>query len=329
MGIQIASLFAAIGADTTGFERGMGGVKSELKSLGNDMRGMPKLDMTLLFTGMNQAMQLAQQVGQAFQNVYGTIKEGAALDSSRVKFDRLSASIGTTSSVLLNNLRSATRGLRSDAELMAGASDFMSLGFAKNTEDVVRLTNVAGALGMNMNQLVLTLANQTTMRFDQLGMSVDGFDAKVEKLKKTGMSASDAFQEAFLQQAEEQLGRIGDIADTSAGKLQRVESAFKNISDSIKENLAQAALSAESEMSTLVDSISLIKVDSSDFLGIGTAVKNGLTEITMLGLQAAVLTATFKQFGAGTLDTGKHFQYLNDAFISGSQSIPKLQNDLA
>ena len=179
-------------------------------------------------------------VGLAMKEVYETAKEGAELEYARTRFDNLAASIGTVSDALLSDLKDATSGMMSDAELVAGAADFMALGLAKSHDEVVRLTSVAGALGMNMNQLVLTLTNQTTMRFDALGVSVDGFDAKVKALEESGLSASEAFSEAFLQQAEEQIERVGEKSETSAGQVQIMESAFKNLGDAIKMTMADA-----------------------------------------------------------------------------------------
>ena len=179
-------------------------------------------------------------VGAAMKEVYQTAKEGADLEYARTRFDNLAESIGTVSDALLGDLRTATSGMVSDAELVSGAADFMALGLAKTHEEVVRLSTVAGALGMNMNQLVLTLTNQTTMRFDALGVSVDGFKEKVESLKEAGMTAEEAFTEAFLQQAEEQIERVGSKAETSAGKIATMESAFKNLGDAVKLTMANS-----------------------------------------------------------------------------------------
>lgn len=165
-------------------------------------------------------------------------EEGAALEYASLKFERLADAAGTTSEVLLKDLKEATKGTRSEMELMAGAGDFMALGLAKSHDEVVRLTNVASALGMNMNQLVLTLTNQTTMRFDAIGVSVDGFKEKVKALEDAGMSASDAFKEAFLRQAEEQIERVGDAADTTMGTFQKLDAATKDLGDNLKKNLA-------------------------------------------------------------------------------------------
>jgi hypothetical protein len=99
---------------------------------------------------------------------------------------------------------------------------------------------VSGELGFDMNQLVLTMANMTTMRFDALGVSVDGFKERVAALKAEGLSAADAFREAFLAQAEDQLERVGSVADTTLGAFKRLEAQFKNISDATKLLAARA-----------------------------------------------------------------------------------------
>jgi hypothetical protein len=195
-----------------------------------------------VLTGLNAGIQIAQQVAAAMKQVYETAREGAELEMMQTRFDNLSRSIGTTADALLGDLREATRGLVSDSELMASAADFMGLGLAKTHDEAVRLASVAGALNMNMNQLVLTLTNQTTMRFDALGVSVDGFDKKVKDLKATGMDTNKAFTEAFLAQAEEQIDKVGPAADSAFGDFQRLESGVKNLSDAIKKDLAEEAI---------------------------------------------------------------------------------------
>lgn len=181
---------------------------------------------------------------------YKTISEGADLEYAQTRFENLTASIGTTSNALLTDLRNATKGTRSDFELMASGADFMALGLAKSHDEAVRLTKVAGALGMNMNQLVLTLTNKTTMRFDALGVSVDGFKEKVKALEAAGLDADAAFKEAFLQQAEGQIARVGDRAETSAGQMDKLRASFANLVDGIKVALARDALPVVNEVTS-------------------------------------------------------------------------------
>jgi hypothetical protein len=195
---------------------------------------------TEIKAGIDLVVDAVQTLDMAVDTVMALGKEGAELDYTADKFERLSRSVGKTSDALLGDLRTATKGLVSDSELIGSATDFMSLGLAKTADEAVRLTRIAGALGMDMNQLVLTLTNQTTMRFDALGVSVDGFEEKVNALKASGMSASDAFNEAFLRQAEEQIGRLGDRADNAAASFDRLEVAQKNFEDSQKRLLGSA-----------------------------------------------------------------------------------------
>ena len=123
----------------------------------------------------------------------------------------------------------------SEVDLMAGATDLMSLGLAKTHDQAVRLTTVVGQLGMDMNQLTLTLSNRTTMRFDSLNVAVDGFDEKLKGLEATGMDTNDAFTEAFLQQAEEQVLKVGDAADSAVGSYKRWTAATSDLKDMTKQ----------------------------------------------------------------------------------------------
>jgi len=190
-------------------------------------------------TGVNQGMQVVNTVIGGAKKVFDFAEEGASLSALETRFDRLSESIGMTKGALLLDLRAAARGVKSDAELMQLATDMIGLGFAKTSDEAIRLASVAGALDMNMNQLALTLANQTTMRFDQLGVSIDGFDEKLAKLKATGMDTNQAFKEAFLLQAEEQIAKVGHVADSAAGSFERLHSSFSDFVNKTKKDLGE------------------------------------------------------------------------------------------
>lgn len=226
-------------------------VEDQAESTGGGARSLG-LRFTELSSVINLARMGFDMVYGAMKKVYELGKEGASLEYAASKFDRLAESAGTTADVLLRDLRAAVKGTRSDMELMGGAGDFMALGLAKSHDEVVRLTRVAGALNMNMNQLVLTLTNQTTMRFDALGVSVDGFKEKVKELEEAGMDTNAAFKEAFLQQAEQQINRVGDAAETDAGKIMRMEAATKNLSNAVKVMLAPAIADASESMADAI-----------------------------------------------------------------------------
>ncbi len=199
-----------------------------------------RLNGTLKTIEASAAAALA--AGATFKKAFDLAKEGAQLQFTQEKFDKLAASIGTTADALKTDLKSATNSLVADSQLVGSATDFMSLGLTKTADQTVRLTRVAGALNADMNQLVLTLTNQTTARFDQLGVSVDGFDQRVEDLIATGLSADEAFGEAFLQQAEAQIAKAGDVADADVAAFLRLEAQVQNTEDAFKSWLANGLL---------------------------------------------------------------------------------------
>jgi hypothetical protein len=192
------------------------------KKLGQDF-GKGMLGAAAALAGFGLVAKKAFEFGKA----------GAELDMVQIKFRRLSDEL-SLSSTFMDRLERSTGGVVSSFELMQSATNLMSLGLVKNEDDLRRLIRVSGELGFDMNQLVLTMTNMTTMRFDALGLSVDGFKDKVKALEAQGLSAADAFREAFLRQAEDQLERVGSVADTTLGAFKRLEAQLKNISDQAK-----------------------------------------------------------------------------------------------
>jgi len=316
--MQIASLFASIGADTSGLQKGLKDSENAIKKTAQGIeKSGESFNFAAMATGFNQALEIVNKLGDAISKAYAAASEGAAIEYAAIKFDRLSQSIGTTSELLLGDLKSATRGMISDAQLMGSAGDLMALGLAKSHDEAVRLTNVAGALGMNMNQLVLTLTNQTTMRFDALGVSVDGFKEKVKALEDAGMSANDAFKEAFLQQAEGQIAKVGSIAETSAGQLMMMESAFANLGDAIKLQLATTFAGLAPVMTKIGDSITENIAVGQDYKDTMSAIQNLMKTGLVTGTQyKELLREMGVHSGMGAITAQQHqiaLDFLNEA----------------
>ena len=166
----------------------------------------------------------------AAQRGYATLRAGAELQTTTERFGKLAASIGTTADVMLGKLRTATKGMISDAELMASASGIVSLKLADNEEQVVRLAAVVGTLGWDMQQVILTFANLSTMRLDALGLSVDEVKQKQKELMDQGMSTAAAFKEAVIQAGEARLD-VGGVSETEQA-LKQAEAAMTNFKNS-------------------------------------------------------------------------------------------------
>ena len=145
--------------------------------------GQARLGFQNLALGIGVAGAAYYAVSNAAKQAWAVMEQGAQLQTTIQRFDKLSESIGTTADSLLGKLREATRGMISDAQLMASASQIMSLGLADNEQQVTRLATVSGTLGWDMQQVILTFANLSTMRLVALGLSVEGVKAKAKELE--------------------------------------------------------------------------------------------------------------------------------------------------
>lgn len=259
---EVGSLHVTISADTTKLQKGLNDAKGALKGAANSFKSDAQKMGTGTFDNLNKSAKgfkdsmtdlvnpidnvmaglakfgmitgVITSVTLALKGLWTAGAEGAQMEYTLSKFDRLTASIGGVSDVIMHDLKVATRGMLSDMQLAASATDLLSLGLVKTSDDLVRMVKVASQLNMPMNQLVLALTNQTTMRFDQLNVKVAGFEERLQRLKDTGMETQAAFTEAFLQQAEQQLIDVGGAAETSAGKIAKMDAAILTLKDSWK-----------------------------------------------------------------------------------------------
>lgn len=218
------------------------------------------------WTELNSVISLAGQALGTLQNVAGkamaALSEGAALSAARDKFDNLAASINTTGDALLSVMREATSGMMTDAQLVASATDLMSLGLAKNEDQVKRLASVIGTLGWDMQQVVLTMANNSTARLDALGLSMESVKGRAKELEAAGMSMDEAFDLAVLEAGEAKIELLGNTADTTAGKIQQMGVMVENAGDQFKvafaEGMAEsvgAALESADELDAAIQQI--------------------------------------------------------------------------
>lgn len=190
------------------------------------------------FTELASKISLAQQGIQMFaqgvQKVYDLGKAGAELDRTRGQLDKLAVSIGTTSDALLNKMADASGGLMSNAEMINAATQIISLGLADNETDVIRLASIVSELGWDMQQVILTFANNSTMRLDALGLSVQDVTSKAKALEEQGFDADKAFDLAVLEAAEEKIGLVGSQAETASGQFAIFEANIKDAGDELK-----------------------------------------------------------------------------------------------
>jgi hypothetical protein len=209
--------------------------------------------VTGLKSGIDLIGQAVQKVGQFIGGVVDTLVEGADLDAAAGRFERLAATIGETGDALVGKLREATRGMISDAGLIASASDIISLKLGDSADQVVRISTVAGLLNLDMQQLVLTFANLSTMRLDALGLSVTDVKNRQKELMQAGLDTAAAFKEAVVQGLEARVELLGDASQTSAGQIKQLQASWENTVNAFKVAFAQSATEELTELTGSVE----------------------------------------------------------------------------
>jgi hypothetical protein len=245
-----------------------------IAAAGNAWRG--------LAVGLGVAGAAYFAVSQVAEKAYAALRGGAELQTTTERFGKLAASIGTTADVMLGKLREATKGMISDAELMASASGIVSLKLADNEEQVVRLATVVGTLGWDMQQVILTFANLSTMRLDALGLSVDEVKQKQKELMDQGMSTAAAFKEAVIQAGEARLD-VGGVSESEQA-FKQAEAAVVNFKNAVLESTI-ATLSQAGAFESLAATANSIQL-ATDFRGELAALREegAITTVEWLGL---------------------------------------------
>jgi hypothetical protein len=302
------------------------------KYTGQDQLGKAKRDVDALEGGTQKAaggfraagaMMGAALVGVgvalgavagAAKLAWAELERGAQLSRTADQFDNLARSIDSTAEAMLGKLREATGGMMSDAALMESAAGIMSLGLAKTEDGVVRLATVVGELGWDMQQVILTMANNSKMRLDALGLSVEDVTDRAKKLQEAGMSMDQAFDLAVIEAGEAKIKLVGSAADTTAGQIKMLITQWQNARDEFSRSFVE---------------------ELADDLGLAAGNADALGE----GLQAAAGAAA--EFAAGPIGAAlnqiasfgqqSQFNKLVDQFLvlGGSMSVANdLQADM-
>jgi hypothetical protein len=144
---------------------------------------------------------------------------------------------------LLNAYIVASGGAVDKATALSQVTKLETLGFADNAQEVSRFTR--GARGASLatgrdadyviSQAQLAIANQSTMRLDQLGIGVGEFQKKLADLQATtqGLSKDQLYEEAILDIWESKFGAITDSAEGQATGLEKLGAAWTNFKLSV------------------------------------------------------------------------------------------------
>lgn len=231
IGILIDTLFRG-----RGLQEAQAGLKGLNQTAGATTGGLRSLNDGLRV--IEGSFVAAGAAGLVFKKSFDFAEEGARLQLLESQFERLATSIGSSGDAILSKLSEVSRGTMTNAEMMRSASQIISLGLADNEEDVVRLASLVTNLGWDMNQVIMTFANDSKMRLDALGLSVEDVTRRAREFEAAGHDASEAFDLAVLAAGEEKLRLLGSAADSSVGAYMRFRAGVQENIDKGKEWLA-------------------------------------------------------------------------------------------
>lgn len=166
-------------------------------------------------------------------------------------FRGLADSAGESADVMLGKLRTASRGMITDLDLMTNANRAMMLGVTQNADQMAGLLEVAATRGRALGRstadaftdIVTGIGRMSPLILDNLGIVTGGekaFDAYAETLGKTAAELTDVERKQFL--VNKVLGETPTQTKAAVDSIATVGVAWQNYKAALGE-----ALSSDSE----------------------------------------------------------------------------------
>lgn len=180
-----------------------------------------------------------QTLGMVREKIEEVIDRG--IDVSRVEytFEQMAGGASEAERALMN-MRRSTFGTVADFDLMQLASTALSVGLVRNVDDLGEFASAARTLGMTsiagssaVSELTLAMANMSTRRFDQLGLSIDNFNANLENVRGTAhnLSQEQMWRAAFWQTVQDRVAQVGGVAHQLGSNIEWMEAQTTNLGD--------------------------------------------------------------------------------------------------
>lgn len=233
-----------ISADDRNAQQSIGRLQTGFRQLGThgsqSLRGIDTANRGLLSSlGNLQSVALGSLGvlgGQLSIQAIGNLRQmGEEARFARLAFEEMAG--GPDRAVTaLNQLREATGGVIDDVTLMTQSTRLQLLGLADGAQEAgelfATLSQIARITGQTIDSAIstfqLTIANESFMRLDSLGLSVESVKNRVEELKAAGMDASDAFRQAVVEGMAGVVETIGDAATAGITEFERLRTRAEN-----------------------------------------------------------------------------------------------------
>lgn len=212
----LGTLKYIIGAKTTDLERGLKKSEGQVNSFSRNIQS----GVTKAMTKVGGAIAAAFAVERVTAFISESVKLAAQAEGVEAAFNRLNQP------GLLNNLRTATRGTIDDLTLMRQA--VRAENFKVPLEQLAtffefatkRSAQTGESVDYLVNSIIDGIGRKSTLVMDNLGISATELQ---EEIKKVG-----DFGEAAGNIIDRELGKMGEVALTTAQKMQQVNAELAN-----------------------------------------------------------------------------------------------------
>lgn len=248
-------------------DRGAKAAQSGLESMSSALDGLGRA--LGLASGAGLAVQLGRMVLQADTMATAFRRQNVAATSlagGQAKLNALMAEYAETTGNVIDK-----------ATALADVTRLQAVGFADSTNELEEFVTASRGISIAMGsqqdyiigQLQLAIANQSTMRLDQLGLGVSEVTTRIDKLKAADKSLSEeqAYQNAILGLAIEKYGALAKSVEAQATGAEKAAKAWKELQLQIGEDLGPT-------VSTIMESLAKeIEAISEKFRGLASDVE--------------------------------------------------------
>jgi hypothetical protein len=242
----------------------LGGLDSTAKSLAGGLSGIGSM------IGVAGLATAAMQIGRMTVEL-GNL--GQEVQQQRAYFNVWSGGVENATANLAA-MREAIGGVMTDSEAMTGANKLLSMGLAKNADELANLSKMAVMLGgstrsasESINEFSLLLANQSVLRLDTFGISGAKVRARIEELMAAdaGLSREQAFLNAVMEEGTVKVNALEAAGVKATTGAQDLATAWRGLREAIGEGLAPALAESQAGLARFMSELSAsIQAGSSD-----------------------------------------------------------------
>lgn len=299
-----------------------------------------QMNKALSAIGIGFGLETVRRLGDmAFQ----LAETAAQAEATRASFDALSTSVGQDADLMLSAMKTASKGMVSEANLILAANRAMLLGVARTGEELGEMLEAARVLGQAMgkdvsssfNDLVLGLGRLSPLILDNLGIANEGeqmFENYAKSVGRTADSLTKAEKKQILlnrvmEAAAPLLAAEAKNGETDAQQFQKLSVQLEEAKQQMGEFLLAAG--ATDSLDTMSDAlegtiddlerfdhwIKTIKSDWDAFInslsatGLLSSVASGFNQVSDAIARFGVQIGTRRPFGAEETearDIGRH-----------------------